>query len=170
MIRTSKLILVIGGYLVALLAAIVVTHARVQATSGPEWQGYSGMLAFGDSVLFLGVFSVAAIPASCGALMLLRPVDRFWRAAATTAVLVSATAVLALLLYLTLATRGTSSGLGPWFAWAPLRLLLSPLFAGASLLTLLFTPARSQRRAFLAAALLEAGAFAAAALTLLFRH
>ncbi len=51
MTRSSKILLVVGGYAVAVLVASVVPHAHVVATSGPDWQGYSGMLAFGDSVL-----------------------------------------------------------------------------------------------------------------------
>jgi hypothetical protein len=47
---------------------------------------------------------------------------------------------------------------------------LSPVFACASLLALLFAPDQRNRRAFLAASLLEAVAFGIAAVVLLFQH
>jgi len=60
----AKLGIVAAGYVVALAIAALVTSVYVASTSGPDRQTYGGMYAFGDSVLFLGVFGVAAIPAT----------------------------------------------------------------------------------------------------------
>jgi hypothetical protein len=72
MTPTAKILLVVAGYAIALLIALGVTHAHQVATGGPDWQGYSGMLAFGDSVLFVGVFGLTAVPATGAALYFLR--------------------------------------------------------------------------------------------------
>jgi hypothetical protein len=48
-------------------------------TIGPDRQTSSGMVAFGDSILFLSVFAVTAIPATGAALFFLRPYPLFWR-------------------------------------------------------------------------------------------
>ena len=100
MTRTAKLLLVVAGYAIALLVALGATQAHQVATSGPAWQGYSGMLAFGDSVLFLGVFGLTAVPATGAALYFLRPVRLFWQIASITALAIAATGLAAFFGYL----------------------------------------------------------------------
>jgi len=51
------------------------------------------MYAFGDSVLFLGVLGVAAIPATGTALFFLRPRQGFWRTRAARVCWVVASAI-----------------------------------------------------------------------------
>jgi hypothetical protein len=159
MTRPAKVLLVVAGYALALFVALAVTHAHQLATSGPAWQGYSGMLAFGDSILFLGVFGVTAVPATGAALYFLRPVRLFWQIAATIALLIAATALAAFFGYLLF--RGTTPGNNGSFliALSPIRVLLAPLFGTAFLLGLVFAPSRSVRLAFLTAALIEAAVF-----------
>jgi hypothetical protein len=50
------------------------------------------MYAFGDVLLYLGTFAVAAVPATAGALFFLRPYPRFWKALSATARVIAATA------------------------------------------------------------------------------
>jgi hypothetical protein len=155
--RSSRILIVVGGYALALLGAGAVTGAHVLATSGPAWQGSSGMLAFSDTTLFAGVFAVTAMPATCAALFFLRPVRRFWHVASIVALAIAATALATLVYYLV--SPGTGEALGAWSALALIRILLAPLFSATFFLALLFAPTRSARLALLAAGVIEAGVF-----------
>jgi len=164
MSRTSKVLVVLGGYAVAFLIASAAVYARIKATSGPEWQGDSGMLAFGDSVLFAGTFCLAAIPATVAALYWLRPVEVFWRIASIAALAIASTAAAAALVYLVPRPSPALAGSGPlgfWPALAPLRILAAPGFALASCLAFILAPTRSARMVFLAAMAIEAVSFLA---------
>ena len=155
--RPSRILIVGTGYAGALLAAFAVTCAHVVATSGPAQQGSSGMLAFGDTALFVGVFALTAMPATGAVLFYLRPVRTFWRVASIVALAIATTEVTALLDYLI--PRGTGAAFGAWSPLAPLRILVAPLLSAAFFLALLFAPTRSSRLALLAAAVIEAGVF-----------
>ena len=157
MTRSSRILIVVGGYAAALLTALAVTGAHVVATSGPAWQGSSGMLAFGDTALFAGVFALAAMPATCAALFFLRPVRRFWHVASIVALAIAATAVVALVYYLV--SPGPGAALGPWSGLALIRILLAPVLSATFFLALLFAPTRPPRLALLAASVIEAGVF-----------
>jgi hypothetical protein len=52
---TAKVGLVIGGYVMACLVACGVVYLWQSMSQGPVAQASSGMYAFGDLVLFLGV-------------------------------------------------------------------------------------------------------------------
>lgn len=140
---SSKLISVVVGYAVALVAASVVLSLYVAATDGPDRQASGGMYAFGDSILFLGVFGLASIPATAAALFFLRPYRLFWRFASIGVLAVAATGVASLAVYLFYKNEGMTSVLGTWSTLTPLRFLLAPLFATAFGLSFLFAPARS---------------------------
>jgi hypothetical protein len=159
MTPTAKILLVVAGYAIALLIALGVTHAHQVATGGPDWQGYSGMLAFGDSVLFVGVFGLTAVPATGAALYFLRPVRAFWLVTAIAALTIAATGIAAVLGYLIFRKADPPGSLGVWVSLTPLRILLAPLFGTAFFLGLLFAPSRSGRLAFLAATVIEAVIF-----------
>ena len=146
-----------GGYALALVTALAVTRAHVVATSGPAWQGSSGMLAFGDTALFAGVFAMTAMPATCAALFFLRPVRRFWHVASIVALAIAATAFAALVYVLVSPRTGTA--LGAWSPLALIRILLAPLSSATFFLALRFAPTRPARLALLAASVIEAGAF-----------
>jgi hypothetical protein len=67
-----KVAIVAGGYLLALLMAFaaVALHATITGESGAQASG--GMSAFGDLVLFVGVFgAVALVPTGAGLYFLL---------------------------------------------------------------------------------------------------
>src|SRR5215470_32852 len=76
----AKVGLVAAGYVGALVIAYVVVAVYVASTSGPDRQTYAAMYDFGDSLLFLAVFVVAALPATAAVLFFLRPHRSFWLA------------------------------------------------------------------------------------------
>ena len=61
MSRLVKLGLVIGGYVVACLAASGVVYVYQLLTENAASQASAGMYAFGDFILFIGVFGVLAL-------------------------------------------------------------------------------------------------------------
>jgi len=61
MSRLAKVGLVIGGYVAACLIASGVVYVWELFTQGSIAQASSGMYAFGDLMLFIGVFGVLAL-------------------------------------------------------------------------------------------------------------
>jgi hypothetical protein len=57
----AKFGLVIGGYVAACLVASGAVYVHLLFTQGPIYQASSGMYAFGDLLLFIGVFGVLAL-------------------------------------------------------------------------------------------------------------
>ena len=159
--RTRKALLVAAGYVLALFAAWVVVRLNMLATDTPDRQSSAGMYAFGDTVLFLGAFALAAVPATMLLLYFLRSAPRFWPWASGAAVAIACTAVAAMLSYLLRAPSFPSS---TWVTLTPLRILLAPVLGLAFFLGLVFAPTRSSRRLMMAATLMELAAFLAVAL------
>jgi hypothetical protein len=149
---SSKVVLVVAGYALALVIAFLVLAIYMAATDGPDRQASSGMYAFGDSLLFLGVFVVAAVPATGAALFFLRPYRAFWRIATVGALAIAATGAAALGSYL---VPSASQLLGAWAELSPLRILLAPMFALTYFLFIVAAPTRSSRIAFVCAGLIE---------------
>jgi hypothetical protein len=147
-----------------LVKAGLVVAIYVAATSGPDRQEYGAMYAFGDSLLFLGVFGVAAIPATGGALFFLRSYRLFWLVISVAAPGISTTGLAALIDYVFARTADAQSFLHFFSALAVLRILVAPLFALAFFLSGLFAPNRFSRIALLVAAVIEALVFAYVAL------
>jgi energy-converting hydrogenase Eha subunit A len=156
---SSKVLLVLAGYLAALAIASMVVSIYVAATEGPDRQSYGGMFAFGDSILFLGVFVLAALPATGTALFFLRPYHAFWRLFAAGALLGTTTGILALANFLPFRYGTIGSTLGAWSMLAPLRILLAPALAIVFLISGLFSPTRWTRIAFLSATAVETVVF-----------
>ena len=117
----AKVGLVGAGYIGAFALASAVLTVYVAATSGPDRQSYDGMFAFGDSLLFLAVFGVAAVVPSCAALFFLRPYRSFWSALSVTAVVVATTAVAAFFDYLASQGADAHSVANAWSALAVRR-------------------------------------------------
>jgi hypothetical protein len=159
-LRTSvKIGLVAAGYVGAFVIASLVVMLYVALTSGPDRQGSDGMYAFGDSMLFLAVFVMAGLPSTGAALFFLRPSRPFWRALSIVAIVVATTGLAALIGYLVGQSADAASTLPWWFALAPIRILVAPLFALVFLLAGLFAPNRSARIALLATVLIEGAIF-----------
>jgi hypothetical protein len=159
----AKAGLVTVGYIAALAIALLVVRIYVVATSGPDRQSYGAMFAFGDSLLFLAVFGLAAVPATGAALYFLRPRPAFWTTLSVAALAVASTSLAALLTYI---APTAFSSLHSWSALAPVRILVAPVFAIFFLLSGLFAPNRSARIALIAATTIELGVLACAAIGL----
>ena len=69
---------VAGGYLTAFLIAVAAVAIHVFLTSGPVARASSGMYAFGDVILFFGVFAVLALVPTAAALFFFRSYRHFW--------------------------------------------------------------------------------------------
>ena len=147
-----KIALVLAGY----VAAFVIASAVAAAWSAVA-QGSDGMVAFGESLLFLGVFAVAAVPATGGALFFLRPYPKFWRVLSIASLCLAATGLAAAIVF-AIGRNEMNSALGMWAAVAVLRILIAPLLVGAFALCAAFAPIRPARIAFLCAAAMDVAA------------
>ena len=150
-----KIGLIAAGYIGAFLIAFGIVALYVASTSGPDRQLYSGMYAFGDSLLFLGVFGLAAVPPTGAALFFLRPYRSFWRALSVAALVTATTGFGALVVYLAGRTHDAISIIHSWSPLAVLRIFVAPLFALAFILSGVFAPSRSCRVALFVASLIE---------------
>ena len=148
-----------AGYVVALLIASAGVALYVASTSGPDRKTYGGMYAFGDSLLFLAVFALAAAPATGAALYFLSSEPHFWRARSVGALAIAATGLAALIVRVAVRTAGAGSVLLAWSGLAVLRILAAPLLALGFVLCALFAPSRSSRIALVVATALEAAVF-----------
>src|SRR5262245_32463683 len=157
----AKLGLVGAGYIGAFAIASAVVALHIATTQGPDRRDYAAMFDFGDSLLFLGVFGLAAALPTGAALFFLRPYPRFWRVLSIAAMGMAATAAAAAAFSVMPVWRaaGASSGGSAWAAVASLRILIAPLFALAFAVSTVFAPSRNPRLALLAATAMEAVVF-----------
>jgi len=153
----TKIAIVMGGYLLALLVAIVVMYIYATLVDSPERQASSGMAAFGDSLLFLAVFSIAAMPATVAALYFVRRSDTFWRLTSVVALCIAMTGISALLAYLF--NFDANSMFYTWSTLSPLRILLAPFLAFGFFLCSLFAFTPIYRNRLRAATAIEAMIF-----------
>lgn len=150
----AKAGIVLSGTAVAFAVAWTAVWLRLQATQGPVAQASSGMYAFGDSVLGVGVFGLLEVVPLALALYWLRPVTRFW------SVLLWGAMPLALTGWLALATLVLSTAYSSVpMLLAELRFGLMPLGALGFLVCALFAPRPRPRWLLVAAAVSDAGIF-----------
>ena len=144
----AKVSLVIAGYAwaAAIAAAAVACHQLV--FGGPQSPAYGGMNAFGDSLLFLAVFGIAALAPTGVALFFLRPYHAFWRGLSVLA-LVFALTSLAACIVVTVHARSVMASM------AFPRILAAPLFSLNLLVSVFFAPNRTSRIALLVATGIE---------------
>ena len=154
----AKVGLVGAGYIGAFAIAWAVVAVHIADTQGPDRRDYAAMFDFGDTLLFLGVFGLAAVLPTGAALFFLRPYQRFWRALSIAALLMAATAAAAFLEMLAWRAAGARMP-NAWAAVASLRILLAPLPALAFFVSAVFAPSRIPRLALLAATAVEAMVF-----------
>ena len=154
-----KVGLVVAGYVIAFAITSAVIAIYVTATNGPDRQSSGGMSAFGDSLLFLAMFGVAAVPATCAALYFLRPYRLFWLVLSVAAFCTAITGLAALIDYIASLTADAASLFHTWSALALLRILVAPLLVLVFLLSGLFAPQRSYRIALLVATASEVAVF-----------
>ena len=151
----AKVGLVGAGYVGAFALASAVVAVYIAATQGPDRRDYAAMFDFGDSLLFLGVFGLAAVLPTGAALFFLRPYRWFWRVLSIVAMVMAATAVAAFVVTLAWRGAGGRSVASAWAALASLRILLAPLPALAFFVSAVFAPSRNPRLALLAATAIE---------------
>jgi hypothetical protein len=161
----AKAGIVVAGYVAAVAVAWIALRVYIASTSGPDRQAYGGMYAFGDSLLFLGVAGVAAIPATGAALFFLRSHRGFWRFLSIGGLATAATAILAAVLFLAMRSATGHGVLDAWAMVTPLRILAAPLLALFFVLCGLFAPTRSARLCLASAAAIEVLSFVSVAST-----
>jgi hypothetical protein len=161
----GKFGVVLAGFLFAAFVASAAVAANAASQQGVDRSG--GMSAFGDLLLFLAVFALAAIPATSAALYFLRGQTWFWVALTIAGPLIAFTSVAAAVL--SIAGRGAAGASGPalWSMLAVMRMIAAPICALAFLLAGIFAPRRPWRIALLAAATVEAASFASVVLGVL---
>lgn len=155
----KKVALVVAGYILALAGASLGLWLYVMATNTPDRQLSSGMYAFGDSMLFLGLFGAASLPASGAGLFFLRGYRPFWIALSAVGLALAVTGLAALL---PLAARHNDSWpvwLKTWERLTPIRVLVAPLLAMAFFLAGLLAPLRRTRIVLISIAASEAMVF-----------
>ena len=160
-IRVGTIVL---GYGVAILIASAVVAVRVATTNPADAQAAGGMYAFGESVLFVVVFGVAALVPTAGALFMLKSHPRFWTWLSAMSLVVAFTGVAAAGLYVA-GHDAAPSLLATLAALSVLRILVAPLAALAFGLGALISPGRTGKVALLAATVMELGVSAYAGVT-----
>jgi hypothetical protein len=157
-----KVSLVLAAYVVAFVVATGVVHLRELR---PQWQATAqaspGMSAFADFILFVEVFGVAAAAPTALASYFLRPFRRICTVFATGCLTLAATGLLAAVVVVW--TRGLHAEIGLLQALAlagELRTFLSPILAPSFLVSVPLAPTWRCRWILLAAAAMEAAAFA----------
>src|SRR5436305_15127236 len=114
------------------------------------------MFGFGDSLLFLAVFGLAA----AAALFFLRPRPAFWLTLSVAALVVATTSVAAFLVQIGPRVFSSPYLLQSWSGFVPLRIFVAPLFAIFFLLSGLIAPNRSARISLILATTIETAVFA----------
>src|SRR5215218_8235082 len=144
----------VGGYIAAWLVASAVVAFRVARLDVSAAQVSSGMYAFGDSLLFLGVFGVAALVPSGVALSLLRDHGRVWAVLSTLGLAIAVTGVTAAILF-AVGSHAPPSTLATLAGFSVLRILVARLLAMAFLVCTIFAPRGASRSAFGAATVMD---------------
>jgi hypothetical protein len=152
----TKVALVGLGYIGALAIAFAAVSLYIAVTNGPDRQTYAAMFAFGDSLLFLAVFGVAALVPTGAGFFFLRPYRPFWRVLSVGAVVIATTGVAAFFRFLAARGIGPHAAGNVWTTFAVLRVLIAPLFALTFVVSALFAPSRRPRIALLVATAVEA--------------
>ena len=157
---SRRVAIVVLGYLAAFAGAWVVVFIYIAATNTADRQTSQGMYAFGDTMVFLGAFGLASLPASAAALFFLRDNRLFWVVLSATSLAVAATGIASAIAYVVRFDH-SYSWLQTLSLLSPLRLLTAPLLAMAFLLSGLMAPARLPRVVLFLAAAAEAAIFMA---------
>ena len=154
---------VFAGYVLAVVVAASAVACEIAACYALGDRDDSGMKAFGDCLLFLGVFAIASVPPTMLALRSLAPYTAFWRATSAAALVLALTALAASFEVI----AGSPSMV---VDVAFLLVLAAPLCAVAFGLSGIFAPIRTTRLSFFTAAGIEVMAFAAWLVTCIFRN
>jgi hypothetical protein len=153
--RSLQVVAIAAGYVAAFLIASAAVALHVAETDGPTAQAASGMYAFGDALLFLGVFGVCALVPTGAVLIFLRRYRRFWTVLSILGFVIALTGITAAALY-AFGRHATQSPLATLASLSVPRMLISPLLALTFAFFAVLSPHRTPRLGFLAATLLEA--------------
>jgi len=148
----AKAAIVATGYFAAILLGVGVTSIYIDNTGGPDRDLYSGMYAFGDSLVFLTVFGAAAIVPTALALVFLRQSRRFWAVLSVAALIMASTSLAAVAVIVLEQQMPSLTSLNTWSPLAVLRIFGAPFLAGLSGLSALVAPEPRFRRYLLGAA------------------
>ena len=169
--RTFKILLVLGGYVLAFLIALGGAVLQSVLKSADITQGSPGMSAFGDLMFFMGAFALLCVPPTLLGLWFLRKSTLFWNLAAGAVLAFAFTAPLA---------EGTRSYIQwaglyhDWGVWVDLVALLrtfgTPILAIASGLCAFIAPTPKTRWALCLAAAIESGTAFYIAMLIHFHH
>jgi hypothetical protein len=159
----TKLGVVAGGYVLAVVVAVAVVFVRNSFIDPAVALASSGMYAFADALLFVGVFGLFALIPTGAALYFLRPYRLFWAVSSIAAITIGVTGLAAAVIFMVGRTAIDPSPLATWAAFSVLRILIAPLLALTFLLSALISPFRWHRFALLAATLMELAVTAYAA-------
>ncbi|HVM59556.1 MAG TPA: hypothetical protein VMV72_01715 [Verrucomicrobiae bacterium] len=143
-----KLALVLAGYITAFLLTCAVFYVRSFFMPDDASQASAGMQAFGDLMLFLGMFGTLSLVPTGLALFFLRKSRGFWILLSILSLIFAATGPVA-----ALSVQYNSAIIG--FLGIP-RILGAPLFCLAFLISAIITPSRGPRWTLLVSAFLEA--------------
>ncbi len=157
-----KLSIVLAAYVVAFVVAAGVVHLRELQ---PQWQATAqdspGMAAFADFILFVEALGVAAAAPTALAVCFLHPFRRLCTVFATGCLALAVTGLLAAVVVVW--TRSLHAEIG-WSralaAAGEIRTFLSPILAPSFLVSVPLAPTWRCRWILLAAAAMEAAAFA----------
>ncbi|HQA26862.1 MAG TPA: hypothetical protein PK893_11990 [Candidatus Competibacteraceae bacterium] len=142
-----------GGYAAALLFAGAAFYLRQLSLDATD-QASSGMSAFGDLLLFIGLFGFLALIPTGLALYFLRPFEPFWTVASLVAVVLATTAIWAGLTVVWASNLPNPLwGVGELIGI--LRLLVAPGLALVFAMAALFAPIRRPRWLLFGAAVTE---------------
>jgi hypothetical protein len=151
------------GFMVAFFVATGIVWLHHLVFPLPPEEASGGMAAFGDLVLFAGVFTLAAIIPTIGLLRLLNGVRAFWSVWTIVAVLLVLTGIVSGFMYVLPSLTGAHH-FPVIYSLAPLRILsAAPLAIGFALSGALAPPG-TNRKVLLGCAGAEIIVFAAAAL------
>jgi len=162
----TRLLMILGGYVAAFAAAWAALEVRLWLTDTPDAQASGGMYAFGDAMLFLGMFGLGSLIPTGALLILFRASRALWAAVAALALAVAATGLVAVAFYATLRLAPSmiaGSAFELWAGLSPLRLLPAPLIFIALALAAAIAPPSLARRALVVSLAAEAVVGATAA-------
>jgi hypothetical protein len=152
--RLSKPGVVLIGYAAALVLSGVGFYVYVYLSSRTNAaQASGGMQAFGDSLLFVGLFGFLALFPTALALYYLRPFEKFWTVFSITSLVVAVSGLLAAVMIGRLQQP-------PWAIFGIgffglVEILGAPLLGFAFSTCAVIAPTRSSRRFLIAAAAVE---------------
>lgn len=157
MTSARKIGIVAGGYAAAAVVALAAVGVDVATTRSAQAQASSGMLAFGDALLFVAVFGVAALAPTGIALFFLRPYRPVWIALATIGVGVAFTGLAAAALFSADRHAAAPAPIATLADVSVLRILLAPIVALVAFVCAAFSPHRWPRLTLLAVGIAEMG-------------